>query len=201
MAVFPLSCAIYSKKASEITNKITNYGQILPLTNIHIFHEHQRNFINTGGWHAFPCVNPPTTELTITWNQSATPPYDISNTLVRSEIMGDLLKITFHPPQDLNELLYAPLTSRNILEFPSGPSDGLLVSKALKTKTQLCATCMNLQSVPGECHANPDRQFPAKTCLIHSVTFLAVYTNLHHTKDNKVENQSFPCAIEAAWNW
>lgn len=138
MAVFPLSCAIYSKKASEITNKITNYGQILPLTNIHIFHEHQRNFINTGGWHAFPCVNPPTTELTITWNQSATPPYDISNTLVRSEIMGDLLKITFHPPQDLNELLYAPLTSRNILEFPSGPSDGLLVSKALKTKTALC---------------------------------------------------------------
>lgn len=105
---------------SQIEDKITNNDQILPFTNIRIFHKHQRNFINTGGWHAFPCVIPPTTELTISWNQSATPPYNIWNTLVRSEVMGDLLKITFHPPKDLHELLYTPLTSKILLEFPSG---------------------------------------------------------------------------------
>lgn len=73
-----------------------------------------KNFINTGGRHAFPCVIPPTAKLTISKNQFATPPYNISNTLVRSEITGDLLKTTFHPQKDLHELLYAPLTSRII---------------------------------------------------------------------------------------
>lgn len=93
---------------SQIEDKITNNDQILPFTNIRIFHKHQRNFINTGGWHAFPCVIPPTTELTISWNQSATPPYNILNTLVRSEVMGDLLKITFHPPKRSSWTLIYP---------------------------------------------------------------------------------------------
>lgn len=155
--------------ASEIENKIINNDQILPFTNIHIFHKHQRNFINTGGWHAFPCVIPPTTDLTISYLLKSvwTPPYNISNSLVRSEVMGDTLKITFHPPKDLHDPLHTPLTSKIILEFPSGLSCGLLASKA-----RFCVMWMNLHSVPWECHAKPDRQFSAKIYLIHSVTFL-----------------------------
>lgn len=152
---------------SEIENKITNNDQILPFTNIHIFHKHQRNFINTEGWHAFPCVIPPTADLTISWNQS-----ELLHTTFWTVLSGQkswviCLKSLSIPQKDLHELLYTPLTSKIIWEFPSGFSCDIIASK-----TRLCVMWMNLHSVPWECHAKQDRQFSAKICLIRSVTFL-----------------------------
>lgn len=81
---------------------------------------------------------------TISQIKFVTPPCNILNTPAKSEIIGDLIKITFHSPKDLHDF-YSSLTSNTIFSF-SLVIQMAFLSPRLYRQTQ-------------ECHANPDTIF------------------------------------------